>query len=535
MSTPPHRSNPAPLSLAVSALALLVVCLLASQAPAHAANYEDIVLANKVVARVRDPGHYASIWQRAAKINQNINSAFASEDVGHPRMWMAQEAGLWTIYIGQVRLLAVLPGDAAGAGRTTRELATSWMANFKQRFPQAEPVIHMDDPFGAGSSGPRGPGHEAEEDPGAPVPERHDEDLPADVRAVLDVFDQARESQPSDSDADDRELGRQLLSKLNLGGAPPDEDRALDHLLSAFNWVRRMSRATFETKRVRGAELALQRVRGCLQPLTRTAEIEPPPPPPGKVNLEYWPSVGDKGALFLYLAGPVVAANENGDPLLSAEMVISADIAVEVKELKEDSFVLHVALTNAKVSASAVPVPLEKDSGEALLEMDRYGRVLGVEVTQAPDGLPLGKEGLALLARLLGMARFKGEPVAAGDSWACDEEIPVGEHTVKIHAETEVTAIEHPVAKLLSAATADLPPLGVHLYSDQFPLQGGVLELEQVEREFDYQAAVPGPVKGKMLVDVKSESLGAKITIRGELNASLTPLPPEGGEGAEGP
>lgn len=524
------RTSPLRVAACAGLLLLSLSCLLADGAPALAANYEDIVLANKVVARIRDCGPFDNLWQRAGKINKNINDAFECEDVGHPRMWMAYEGGRWTVYIGKVRLLSVLPGDAAGAGRTEKSLAGIWMANFRQRFPEAEPVIHMDDPFGTGSTGPRGPGHTPAEDPNAPLPERHDEDLPAEVRSVLDAFDAARANRADDVEAADRQLAQDLLRKLNLGGPPPDEDRALGHLLSAFIWVRRLPAATFEAKRVRGAELALERLRQCLKPLRRTAQNDPPPPPPGKISPEYRTSVGDVATLALRVAGPAGANDENGNPLLSAQLVASADLTAETVEVKEDSFVVRVSVANAKVTANDAKLPLERDSGEGLLEVDRHGRVLKAEVADLPDLLGAGEQGMGLLAGVLSLGRFTGEPVGVGDSWAFDQEAQVGDKPMKIHFETQVAAIEQPLLRLVSNATADVPALPLKLFGGNFPLRGGTLKLEQVEREFDYEAGVPGPTRGRLLVDLDSELEGTNIKIQAQLDLSLGPAEPEAEE-----
>jgi len=506
-----------------------LACLWAGRGVVWAADYEDIVLANKVVARIRDCGPYGSIWQRAARINQNINDAFEREDVGHPRMSLRLERGVWIVCIGNIKLIEVLAGDAQGAGCSTRQLATTWLANFRQRFPEAEPVIHMDDPFGQGSTGPRGAGHAGQGAPSGPAPTRHDEQLSAEARLVLEAFDQARANRPADAREADRELARDVLSKLNLGGAPPDEDQAMYHLLSAFIWVRGLSAASFEAKRLHGAELALERLGRCLKPLTRTAQNEAPPPPPAKVNLEYRAQVGDKTTALLELKGPVAVNDEKDNPLLGADVVMSANLTLEVTELKPESFVMRLLVSNAKVSANGVKMPLEKDRGEGVVEMDRYGRVIKVDLTDAPDVLPGGEQGVGLLSPVLGLGRFKGEPVGVGDSWAFDEQVTVGEQTVKMHFETKVAGIEDPLVHLLSTATADVPPGAFNLLGAEFAVRGGTLKLDAMQRDFDYQAGVPRGGKGKLVLDADGGLGEVKMKFHADLEVSLGPVPQEGG------
>ncbi len=119
--------------------------------PAPAADYEDVFLANTLVARLRDPGKFASLGERAAKVEALLIEVLSTQDTMHPQVTVKQEAGSWTVYSGPVRVLSVLPKDATGAAMPAKALAQTWANNLKKLLPLATPPSRM------GSAAPKPP------------------------------------------------------------------------------------------------------------------------------------------------------------------------------------------------------------------------------------------------------------------------------------------------------------------------------------------------------------------------------------------
>ncbi len=115
---------------------------------------ENIVLAGQIAAQIKDRGEFASVRERAGRIDQRISQAISVEDVGQPKVWTKKIDGLWSVSIGDTFLMHCYPADASIYGKTTRQIIGLWKANFKRLFPLAEPSIHMDNPL-AGSEAER--------------------------------------------------------------------------------------------------------------------------------------------------------------------------------------------------------------------------------------------------------------------------------------------------------------------------------------------------------------------------------------------
>jgi hypothetical protein len=126
-----------------------LLCLLALLAgiaaalPAFAADHEDIFLANTLVARLRDPGKFASLEERAAKVESILVDVLSDQDTMHPKVTYKQEKGVWVVYSGTVRVLSVLPKDASGSGRPAKALAQYWANNLRTLLPLATPPSRM--------------------------------------------------------------------------------------------------------------------------------------------------------------------------------------------------------------------------------------------------------------------------------------------------------------------------------------------------------------------------------------------------------
>ena len=122
-------------------LAILLAVLVAGVTSAFAQQGEAIVVAGKIVARVRDKGPYESVAQRAAAVHKQIAECISKKEVGEPRMALKQENGLWTIHCATTRLISVYPSEAKANGLAERELAAIWLRNFERELPNAEPVV----------------------------------------------------------------------------------------------------------------------------------------------------------------------------------------------------------------------------------------------------------------------------------------------------------------------------------------------------------------------------------------------------------
>ncbi|MCX7597901.1 MAG: hypothetical protein N2512_03400 [Armatimonadetes bacterium] len=105
-----------------------------------------VVLAGRVVFRIADPGPYGSLHARLQAIDQQISEAISCEDVGSPKMRVAQRGGLWSVFIGKTFLASVYPGDAKLYGRPAKSVANLWAAELKIAFPLSEPLTRMGSP-----------------------------------------------------------------------------------------------------------------------------------------------------------------------------------------------------------------------------------------------------------------------------------------------------------------------------------------------------------------------------------------------------
>jgi len=272
---------------------VLVGLTLAALAAVHVAaasvdDYYDIVLANKLVGRLRDPGAFGSLNRRACRVEQNVTEAISVEDVGHPRMWTTSENGRPSIYIGRTFLVQILPLDARGAGTSASALARAWLAGFQQQFPRAEPCTKMGRAGGAAASTGGGRNAPARRAP-ACVPEA-DKELVGDVEALLT---EARGAPAEGADAKLAELATQIgelvwsKSRNNSEGefgSAEGAGQAIASALHAVEYVRRISADTFASEKTLVAVTTVKRVRtavGSTMPEAAPAVTPMPAPAPG--------------------------------------------------------------------------------------------------------------------------------------------------------------------------------------------------------------------------------------------------------------
>ncbi len=108
---------------------------------------DGIYIANGIVARIRTPGPYESLYQRSAAIDQAIAEVISTQDTQHPQVRVAMKDGKWSVYSGPVRIISVYPEEATANGISAKALAQMWAKNIKTRLPLSTPKSRM--PAGA--------------------------------------------------------------------------------------------------------------------------------------------------------------------------------------------------------------------------------------------------------------------------------------------------------------------------------------------------------------------------------------------------
>lgn len=112
---------------------------------AFAKETANIVIAGQIAFRITDPGSYGSATARETKIDEHVCQAISVENVGKPKMKVAQHDGLWSVYVGKTFLASVYPGDAHMYGTSPKAVANHWAARLKTLFPLAEPMLRAGD------------------------------------------------------------------------------------------------------------------------------------------------------------------------------------------------------------------------------------------------------------------------------------------------------------------------------------------------------------------------------------------------------
>jgi hypothetical protein len=247
----------------VAALVAATILAGAVLMPAFAEDYYDVILANQLVCRLRDPGGFGSVSERGCRVEQNVVEALSVEDVGHPRMWVKAEGGVPSLYIGKTFLLQVRAGDAAGTGRSVSSLARTWLVAFQQQFPRAEPVTKQG-ASGAGASlgAVTGPV------PSAPlvVPDvdralvASVEQVLADVRAMDAACFQAQEAGVATQVAElvwAKSRNRCEGALKDVAGA----DKALGSALNGIKYARELAPESYTKQKTLVAVTVVKRVR----------------------------------------------------------------------------------------------------------------------------------------------------------------------------------------------------------------------------------------------------------------------------------
>jgi hypothetical protein len=117
--------------------ASLVACWAWAQEPV------DVVVAGRIIARIRDKGTYASLAERAAKVDQRLADVLSFENTQRPNVSAKRVGGLWHVFVGKRDVIAVFPGDAKPQRIDPRLLAGLWMRNLRTALPLATPVSKL--------------------------------------------------------------------------------------------------------------------------------------------------------------------------------------------------------------------------------------------------------------------------------------------------------------------------------------------------------------------------------------------------------
>jgi hypothetical protein len=233
-------------SALVVALLLAPTCLFAQDEP------QDIVVAGKVVARVRDRAGYASTMERAQKINANIVEAISRKEVGVPKMALKDQAGVPTIYCGTTMLIKVYPGDAKPNGVPPKTLALSWMKNLERELPNCEPMTDRVKRLGAAAFEkvpPKPAAASSTKPPGAAPAEESGEATPTEVAVAPPAAGSSADTESPPEEA----------------AAEPQRGVAQLVVLDTFSMIRRLADDEYEQRKDQWANNLIARLRPFLR------------------------------------------------------------------------------------------------------------------------------------------------------------------------------------------------------------------------------------------------------------------------------
>ena len=223
-------------------LAALALATLGSMAVAQ--DSELIYCGGTTVARIRGPGQYNSIYERAKEINKALNDCISGKDTNHPKTSVKKKDGLWTIYAWDKPVLSVQPEEAKANGVDQKKLAEMWKSALHKGLKNATPVSKMEDPFGGYTyDKPRTPKTEgAQPEPTvreSSTPERVAQATgtpgvtpgsrsvggatgPVDLLSVLATFNQVRAMTEAEYAMQREQLAANLVGQLRGGKGVPD-------------------------------------------------------------------------------------------------------------------------------------------------------------------------------------------------------------------------------------------------------------------------------------------------------------------------
>jgi hypothetical protein len=252
-----------------AAVALTAV-LCGTVVPAFAGEYYDIILANRLIGRLRDPGESGSVSVRGSQVEKNIVEALSVEEVGDPNLWIDMEDDTPSIYIGKTFLVQILPGDVAGKDMKRKSLAKHWLAGFEQQFPRAEPVTKIGSTGANAAAASGGAGRPTAPKP-VTVPEE-DKELVARIEAMLA---ESRAMEAEDFEASEEVLATQAATLIWQDSQDADSGcvtqlegaaKAIRSALNGLRHLRETSDEMFDQQKTLVAVTIVQRVRKSIAP-----------------------------------------------------------------------------------------------------------------------------------------------------------------------------------------------------------------------------------------------------------------------------
>ncbi len=186
---------------------------------AFAQESDGIYIANGIVARIRTPGPYESIYQRSAAIDQAIAEVISTQDTQNPQVRVAMKDGKWSVYSGPVRIISVYPEEAKINGISAKALAQIWAKNIKTRLPLTTPKSKMP----PGAILPEVEVHPLQPAPAATAEAGSNMSRSAALLLTIDAFNVTRALSEQDYLSRREEIARNLLKNLQsfMGGEAP--------------------------------------------------------------------------------------------------------------------------------------------------------------------------------------------------------------------------------------------------------------------------------------------------------------------------
>jgi len=245
----------------IAILGAFVVATIAIADAVRAQQAEDIVVANKIVARVRDKGDQPNVFARAAKVHQRITECISKKEAGTAKMSLKKEDERWCIYGGTTMLIRVWPEDAKANNVSDLQLAQQWLKNFERELPNAEPMLFRIARMGDAAFD--GPIKRTNDEPG-------------------EAASNPSGGNPTESDADGSEEST-ASDKPPMITQLPKRSTSLLVVLDSFDIVRTYSKEEYEAKR----DVLGQRLIERLTPFIRgTVKIEEPVTSPATTRVE---------------------------------------------------------------------------------------------------------------------------------------------------------------------------------------------------------------------------------------------------------
>ncbi len=243
-----------------------------------------IYIANCVVARVRTPGPYESIYQRSAAIGQAIAEVMSTQDTQNPQVRVAMKDGKWSVYCGPIRIISVYPEEAKANGISAKALAQIWAKNIKTRLPLTTPKSKLP--------------------PGAVLPE-------VEVHPLSPPSAAAPEVQPGEA----------------VASGSMSRSAALLLTIDAFNVVRALSEEDYLARREEIARNLLKNLEsfmGRKAPVVEPAPAAPAQPTTGREE------VGPPAPAPVQEPKPAAPAAETEGPTEEAGEVALPEVSIEV-------------------------------------------------------------------------------------------------------------------------------------------------------------------------------------------------------------